>query len=131
MNILMYGKKGYLSQKNQYSNFWTSARMQIFLNVMTKFISNFTALQWAPQSRFFFGWTYHAKNRKVNSHKSPKSAPHLEELDDIITVLPRNSTEEFLNFINSINTDIKFTVETENNNKLPYVDLEIVKQNNG
>ena len=35
------------------------------------------------------------------------------------------------NFINSINTDIKFTVETENNNKLPYLDLEIVKQNNG
>ena len=64
---------------------------------------------------------------------NPPSQPLIWKryLDDIITVLPRNSTEEFLNFINSINSDIKFTVETENNNKLPYLDLEIVKQNNG
>ena len=44
-------------------------------------------------------------------------------IDDVITILPRDNVPTFLNYVNSINDNIKFTAETESQSKLPYLDL--------
>ena len=52
-------------------------------------------------------------------------------LDDIITVLPRDLIHVFLDYINSVNEHITFTVETETNNFLPYLDLNLIRKEDG
>ena len=47
-------------------------------------------------------------------------------LDDIITVLPRDLIHVFLDYINSVNEHITYTVETETNNFLPYILISIL-----
>ena len=52
-------------------------------------------------------------------------------VDDAIAVLPEDKVQIFLNYLNSINANIQFTVELEQNKKLSYLDLEITRQSNG
>ena len=52
-------------------------------------------------------------------------------LDDIITVLPRDLIYVFLDYINCVNEHITFTVETETNNFLPYLDLNLIRKEDG
>ena len=44
-------------------------------------------------------------------------------VDDIICILPKEQVESYLIHINSINSNIQFTVEKEENNTLPFLDL--------
>ena len=50
-------------------------------------------------------------------------------LDDIIAIIPENSTNRLLIHLNSINPHIKFTVEEERDRKLPFLDLVITRKN--
>ena len=52
-------------------------------------------------------------------------------VDDTIVVLPKNNIGQFTNFINSVNTDIQFTCEVEQNGKLPFLDITIIRSDNG
>ena len=52
-------------------------------------------------------------------------------LDDIITVLPRDLIHVFLDYINSVNEHITVTVETETNNFLAYLDLNLIRKEDG
>lgn len=52
-------------------------------------------------------------------------------VDDIICILPKEQVEQYLAHINSINSNIQFTVEKEQNNALPFLDLQIIRKNDG
>ena len=52
-------------------------------------------------------------------------------VDDVIAIVPSNNVDNFLDHINSINADIQFTCEKEQNNQLAYLDMNIQKQDNG
>ena len=51
-------------------------------------------------------------------------------IDDIIAIIPENSTNLLLIHLNSINPRIKFTVEEERDRKLPFLDLITRKSDN-
>ena len=54
-------------------------------------------------------------------------------VDDIFTLWPQNNNEhvnDFLNYINSQETSIKFTTEFENHNELPFLDVLVKKTEN-
>jgi len=46
-------------------------------------------------------------------------------VDDILTAIPSNQIQEFLNHLNSINENIQFTAEIENERVIPFLDLKI------
>lgn len=50
-------------------------------------------------------------------------------VDDIFTIIPKNSIEKTLNALNSFHPRIQFTVELEANNRLPYLDMMILRNN--
>jgi len=52
-------------------------------------------------------------------------------VDDILTALPSSQIQEFLDHLNSCNENIQFTYEIEENNELPFLDLQIHRKNNG
>ena len=52
-------------------------------------------------------------------------------VDDIIAIIPNNSQDTLIVYLNSINSNIKFTFEIENNQKLPYLDILIIKNSDG
>ena len=52
-------------------------------------------------------------------------------VDDCFAVIRTSQIEDFLKFINTINTNILFTVERENNGTLPFLDIKIEKQLDG
>jgi len=46
-------------------------------------------------------------------------------VDDCITSLEATKHEEFLEYLNSINTNIQFTLELQQENKIPFLDIEL------
>ena len=52
-------------------------------------------------------------------------------IDDVIAVVPSDSVDNILTFINSINPAIQFTCERENFGSLPFLDLMIQRKNDG
>ena len=50
-------------------------------------------------------------------------------MDDLFLVLPPDKIQEVLNIFNSLNEHIKFTVEVEENARLPFLDLLVIRQN--
>ena len=53
-------------------------------------------------------------------------------VDDIIACVPKNSVDDILMTINSINDSIQFTKEkTEVNSTINYFDMSIIRQENG
>nr|XP_023028461.1 uncharacterized protein LOC111516540 [Leptinotarsa decemlineata] len=69
--------------------------------------------------------------RAINtSHYKPSC--WLRYVDDIFVIWPHGSEHlhAFLNHINSSHPDLKFTVEVENNNSLPFLDVLITKSKN-
>ena len=52
-------------------------------------------------------------------------------VDDVLAIIPENSQDQLLNYINSVNSNIQLTLETEINKSLPYLDLEVLKQEDG
>lgn len=57
----------------------------------------------------------------------------LRYVDDIFVIWPhgRDELNLFLNYLNSQHEKIKFTIELENNNSLPFLDTLLYKKNNG
>jgi hypothetical protein len=51
-------------------------------------------------------------------------------VDDIFCIMDREKIQEILNTLNSQHDSIKFTHETEVNGVLPFLDLEIIRNNN-
>ena len=52
-------------------------------------------------------------------------------VDDTITALPQESVTQFHNHLNSINPHIKFMVEIESDNCLPFLDVLLVNESDG
>ena len=52
-------------------------------------------------------------------------------VDDAIAIIPDDSSSIFLNFINSLNPHIQFTIDREENNQLAYLDLLLRKETDG
>ena len=52
-------------------------------------------------------------------------------VDDTFVVLKKNNLETFHEHLNNIEASIKFTLETESNNSLPFLDVLIVKEKSG
>ena len=52
-------------------------------------------------------------------------------VDDTFVIIKRNKVEAFHQHINSIETSIKFTLELECNNSLPFLDVLVVREKNG
>ncbi len=52
-------------------------------------------------------------------------------VDDILLCCPENLTSETLEIFNSVNNHVKFTMEVESENKIPYLDQLLVRQDNG
>ena len=52
-------------------------------------------------------------------------------LDDVLAIIPKNKIDSHLNFINSLNPSIQFTVDIEQNSRLSYLDLLIIRAPSG
>ena len=53
-------------------------------------------------------------------------------VDDVCTSLPTTDTiQHFLSHLNSIETTIKFTVEVENENRISFLDADIMHHSDG
>jgi len=52
-------------------------------------------------------------------------------VDDLLLVLPNRKINSVLNEMNNYHTNIKFTVEEEKDNKLPYLDLLLIRIDDG
>lgn len=50
-------------------------------------------------------------------------------VDDIIACIPRNNLDTCLNILNSISQDVQFTHEIEVNNRIPFLDLLLINNN--
>ena len=52
-------------------------------------------------------------------------------VDDCIAIIKTSDIEKFLEHINSIDNSIQFTIEKENNNQLPFLDVNIIRLPDG
>ena len=52
-------------------------------------------------------------------------------VDDTFVVIKKNNLETFHEHLNNIEASIKFTMETESNNFLPFLDVLVVKEKSG
>ena len=52
-------------------------------------------------------------------------------VDDTITILDQNSVDNFLQHLNSQQPTIHFTMETENNNTIPFLDTSVTRDSDG
>ena len=64
------------------------------------------------------------------------TAPHppviwLRYVDDTFVIIDQNHITEFHDHINNIDPFIKFTIEKEENNQLPFLGIKIHRENNG
>ncbi|XP_072041390.1 uncharacterized protein [Amphiura filiformis] len=55
----------------------------------------------------------------------------LRYVDDTFVVLKTDKIQEFTDHINNVDTDIKFTIEPENNKQLPFLDILITRKEDG
>ncbi len=55
----------------------------------------------------------------------------LSSVDDTFVILKRNDLEHFHTIINSMNANIKFSREEEQNNQLPFLDVLIKRRRDG
>lgn len=52
-------------------------------------------------------------------------------VDDLLTAIPEGIINETLEMFNAINSNIQFTIETEKEKELPYLDLKLIHKNDG
>ena len=62
---------------------------------------------------------------------SPQPILWKRYLDDVLAIIPKNKIDHHLNFINSLNPSIQFTVDIEQNSRLPFLDLLIIRAPSG
>ncbi|KAI4476761.1 hypothetical protein M0804_013305 [Polistes exclamans] len=62
----------------------------------------------------------------------PFKVPFLKVyVDDIVTAIPKDGIEVTIKTFNSVNKKIQFTIEVENNKTLPFLDLKIIRKEDG
>lgn len=52
-------------------------------------------------------------------------------VDDIITAVPHDEINTIVTALNSFHPKLQFTHETETDNKISFLDIQLIKQNNG
>nr|VZH95098.1 unnamed protein product [Spirometra erinaceieuropaei] len=52
-------------------------------------------------------------------------------VDDTFVVIKRNDVQDFKFLLNSISPDVQFTMEEEDNNQLPFLDVNVTRMANG
>ncbi|KAI4476481.1 hypothetical protein M0804_013552 [Polistes exclamans] len=52
-------------------------------------------------------------------------------VDDVITAIPKDRMDQTLKTFNSVNNRIPFTMEVENNRTLPFLDIIIIRNEDG
>ena len=52
-------------------------------------------------------------------------------VDDTFVIIASERIDEFHNHLNSINNNIQFTIEKENDNSIAFLDVKITKTENG
>jgi hypothetical protein len=52
-------------------------------------------------------------------------------VDDILTAIPENITDETLEMFNAVSPKIQFTMELEHNGQIPYLDLRLTREKDG
>ena len=65
------------------------------------------------------------------SREISKSKLWRNYLDDVFAILPKSQVQNYLLYIQSLNNDIQLKVETEQNLKLPFLDLLIFRDPSG
>ena len=50
---------------------------------------------------------------------------------DVLVIIPKNNVNTFLDYTNSLNINIRFTSEIEENNCIPFFDVQISKDSSG
>lgn len=62
----------------------------------------------------------------------PFSLPFFNRyVDDIITSIPKQKTKDILSTFNNFHERLQFTIEVEVNNSLPFLDVLVIRQENG
>lgn len=63
------------------------------------------------------------------SRKLPFNFPFIKKfVDDIICSIPEDQIDSTLNIFNSVDNKIQFTVEKENNNAVPFLDMLLIRE---
>lgn len=52
-------------------------------------------------------------------------------VDDIITSIPNDTSQHIIDVFNSYHPRLKFTIEKENNSKIPFLDVLLIRNENG
>jgi hypothetical protein len=69
---------------------------------------------------------------KLAIKKLPFQVPFFKRyVDDCVTIVPQDMVDRTVEILNSINESIKFTVEVEENNRIPFLDMMLVIKNDG
>lgn len=64
--------------------------------------------------------------------KLPFKLPfYFRYVDDIITAIPKDKVMETKDIFNSFNENIQFTIEVENNNRIAFLDIWLIRTENG
>jgi hypothetical protein len=61
---------------------------------------------------------------------TPETKPKVWKRNDIFAFIKRTVAETLLKTLNEINNNIKFTMQLESNNNLPYLDCLITRNEN-
>ena len=52
-------------------------------------------------------------------------------VDDVWALVPRDEVDRVLALINNVENTINFTIENEENNSLPFLDVKVIRNKNG
>ncbi|KAI4476882.1 hypothetical protein M0804_013209 [Polistes exclamans] len=65
------------------------------------------------------------------THKKECNMRPVVYVDDIVTAIPKDRIEVTIKTFNSVKKKIQFTIEVENNKTLPFLDLKIIRKEDG
>ena len=75
--------------------------------------------------------TLQSLKTQIFSQKQDEICIWKRYVDDVLAMIPKDNVNTFLDYINSFNVNIQFTTEIEENNSIPFLDLQISKDLSG
>ena len=85
----------------------------------------------SPLAPLLANFAMHMLETKFNLYNGSPPISYLRYIDDIFAVFPSDSdAHNFLSFLNSLHHQLKFTMETQDNDKLPFLDTLVCKADN-